>query len=962
MNASACPRFVAAALLAAACSLAPTAGEAQCPPLDGFGGPAGFGTNALTGVDDGSSASVSLAALFPSGLNFFGARYTSVFVNANGNITFDEPLAAYTPSAFPGTIPMVAPFFADVDLRRSRSGGANAAYWHTDTAGGRFIVTWFDVDYFSEGSDPGTNTFQMVITARPDVDPGDFDVEFRYGAINWTTGNASGGSGGLGGTRAVLGFDAGDDTNYLNHPLSGTAGVVNIDTTTSNHAGSCANGSFLYAIRNSCGNGRLDAGETCDDGNLRSGDGCDSLCGIESGYVCDTPGNACAPDCGDGRVIADEECDDGNTIDGDGCSATCDIELICPWGTIDYTGDGVITGSTCTLENVDGPPSCGSTGNARDLTVEFIAPGTGTYYFSTDNGALGYDSVIYATNGCGGAEYVCNDDTGGIVFGSDGSEIGLEMEAGATVTIVVTGYSGDCGYMELDITPVGVVYPVCGDGDLNPGEQCDDGNPRDGDGCSAVCRSEEGWNCSVPGVACTTICGDGIRVGGEACDDGNALDGDGCSATCRIEPKCGNGTIEEGETCDDGNEVGGDGCSAICTIEVENLCGNGTLDDGEQCDDGNTANGDGCSAICTNEGTVGVCGNGTRESGEQCDDGNLTNGDGCSDLCTLESAGACGDGTVDADEQCDDGNTVDGDGCSAACTIEGIPAGCGDGNVLGTEQCDDGNNTNGDGCSAMCTAEDGWSCTNRTGVPSVCDPVCGDGLLRASEECDDGNTMNGDGCALDCFVEDGFECLGEPSVCTETGDDSDDDGVPDSEDNCPEVANTDQVDTDGDGIGDACDDLTGPDGDGDGTPDADDNCPEVANPTQADRDNDGVGDACDDSDSDGVVDADDNCPDAINPAQTDTDGDGVGDACEEVDSDGDGVSDADDNCPDVSNPRQLDEDNDGIGDECDSGDREPPAEEWKISGGGPACAAAPTGRGPLWGLTLIGLLALRRRR
>ncbi|HEV8238746.1 MAG TPA: thrombospondin type 3 repeat-containing protein [Thermoanaerobaculia bacterium] len=83
-------------------------------------------------------------------------------------------------------------------------------------------------------------------------------------------------------------------------------------------------------------------------------------------------------------------------------------------------------------------------------------------------------------------------------------------------------------------------------------------------------------------------------------------------------------------------------------------------------------------------------------------------------------------------------------------------------------------------------------------------------------------------------------------------------------DNCPLVYNPDQHDSDGDGIGDACED----DEDFDFVPDAGDNCPRVANGDQADSDHDGIGDACD------------NCPNASNPGQFDTDRDGIGDACE----------------------------------------------------------------------------------
>ncbi len=82
--------------------------------------------------------------------------------------------------------------------------------------------------------------------------------------------------------------------------------------------------------------------------------------------------------------------------------------------------------------------------------------------------------------------------------------------------------------------------PTCGNGAVRLGEECDDGNTDDGDGCSATCTVEEGRNCSGDPSTCTEVCGDVMIVGSEECDDGNTEDGDGCSATCTVEPgsKC----------------------------------------------------------------------------------------------------------------------------------------------------------------------------------------------------------------------------------------------------------------------------------------------------------------------------------------------------------------------------------------------------------------------------------------
>jgi cysteine-rich repeat protein len=279
--------------------------------------------------------------------------------------------------------------------------------------------------------------------------------------------------------------------------------------------------------------------------------------------------------------------------------------------------------------------------------------------------------------------------------------------------------------------------PLCGDGKVDTGEQCDTGS-LNSDSEPDACRT----NCRLP------YCGDGVRDAQEACDDGDDGTPDDCPPDCRL-PRCGDGHVWRGhEVCDDGNEISGDGCRADC-LQDERLCSNGLIDDGEQCDGGNLNN-----ATCVSLG--------------------FTSGSLACQSCRFDTGGcylaSCGNATIDASEACD-GNSLGGATCVSLGYLGGGALICTEGCALDTsecrtvcgnstrepgEGCDDGDDAPGDGCSDACQVEPGWTCA---GSPSAClATACGDGIRAGVEACDDGNQTPGDGCSATCRLETGRPC------------------------------------------------------------------------------------------------------------------------------------------------------------------------------------------------------------
>jgi hypothetical protein len=212
--------LIGAGMIAALSYMSPTL---AIPLLTEAGG--GYGTLVMNPNDDLSSNLLNL----PFDVNFFGNTYNNFYVNNNGNITFNNIVGAYTPVPFPVSAnPMIAPYWGDVDTRCSTCGEVYVGAANATTT----IVTWNNVGYYSSNSSL-TNDFQLVLRDR-EADTGitgDFDVEFRYNRLEWTTGDASGGTGGLGGTPAQAGYDAGDGVNYFTLPGSQTAAVLDLQNT-----------------------------------------------------------------------------------------------------------------------------------------------------------------------------------------------------------------------------------------------------------------------------------------------------------------------------------------------------------------------------------------------------------------------------------------------------------------------------------------------------------------------------------------------------------------------------------------------------------------------------------------------------------------------------------------------------------------------------------------------------------
>ncbi len=206
--------------------------------------------NVFSANDDNSTDQIAL----PFAVNYHGTSYSSLYISNNGYVVFDGPRSTYTPFELTDETPtpIIAPFFADVDTRNP---GSALLTYGASPDGKTFCVNWVGVGYYDQHVDK-LNNFQLLLVDRPAAGPGDFDIVFNYGSMTWETGDASGGTGGIGGTPARAGFSAGSGAPGTSFELtgSGTSGALldgepnALDASSQSPDGQA--GRYVFPIRN----------------------------------------------------------------------------------------------------------------------------------------------------------------------------------------------------------------------------------------------------------------------------------------------------------------------------------------------------------------------------------------------------------------------------------------------------------------------------------------------------------------------------------------------------------------------------------------------------------------------------------------------------------------------------------------------------------------------------------------
>jgi cysteine-rich repeat protein len=565
---------------------------------------------------------------------------------------------------------------------------------------------------------------------------------------------------------------------------------------------------------------REDVSDVADVTDADTNDTTDGSADVENDVPDDVEPDVIPPGCGNGTREGDEECDDGNDVDDDACSNAC-VSSRCGDGVINavlgskefesplvrdpggFEGYVCDDGASCPESSceVDDDPYapehgiCQALGFNRALAVSW-GDGLGASAAITPR-AFNWDCVAYRC---------IASATPSLSPPCDGWEMLNTLVCEGTVG-EQCDFGPDNGNVADACRPETCLLPFCGDRIVDTGEECDDGNAIESDGCSNSCLLPQ--------------CGDSILQTGEQCDDGNDIDNDGCRNNCQA-PRCGDAVVQDfndtetltsprvrnpfgdlGFVCDDGGTCEGRSCDVagngsapehgICQAlgfqyaqRVSYTGGPGEFDDvlvrpynwrcreyiceegpnanasggcsfggllttiscvnafAEECDLG-AGNRDEPNSACRTTCLTPFCGDGIADTGEECDDGNNRDDDDCTSECTNP---ICGDGILSPGEACDDGNDVETDECRTTC----VSPACGDGLVSDGEACDAG--------------EDNANTPDAPCRPDCRAVRCGDGIVDRDEACDDANVSDRDLCLNSCettFCGDGIRqfVLGE---------------------------------------------------------------------------------------------------------------------------------------------------------------------------------------------------------
>jgi hypothetical protein len=211
----------------------------------------GFDQQFLERNDDGSTGIVPIGFF----INFFGSSNTTLYVNNNGNVTFDSAQSTYTPSALNQLKPLIniiAPYWADVDTRGT---GSDVVKYGTNMVDGHaaFGADWVNVGYYNSQADKLLSCQLVIIDRSSDNAPGDFDMEFNYFKVQWETGGASSGVNGLGGSSARAGYASVSGSAFELHGSGVPGSFLDTNVVTGliyNSTNSPVPGRYVFFFRN----------------------------------------------------------------------------------------------------------------------------------------------------------------------------------------------------------------------------------------------------------------------------------------------------------------------------------------------------------------------------------------------------------------------------------------------------------------------------------------------------------------------------------------------------------------------------------------------------------------------------------------------------------------------------------------------------------------------------------------